>query len=70
MPDESVQHIDSGTPQGRCNRVISPLLANLFLHYAFDRWMCRTRPEILFEQYVDDAIRHCDSREQAESLSP
>jgi group II intron reverse transcriptase/maturase len=65
MPDGSVQHRDSGTPQGG---VISPLLANLFLHDAFDSWMCRTHPETSFERYADDAICHCDSREQAESL--
>ena len=54
-----------GTPQGG---VISPLLANLFLHYAFDAWMDREYPGIQFERYADDAIVHCKSREQAETV--
>lgn len=48
--------------------MISPLLANLFLHYAFDQWMVRNHPEVPFERYADDVICHCDSREQAEAL--
>jgi RNA-directed DNA polymerase len=51
-----------GTPQGG---VISPLLANLFLHYAFDRWMLRTFPHVQFERYADDAIVHCRTERQA-----
>jgi RNA-directed DNA polymerase len=51
-----------GSPQGS---VISPLLANLFLHYAFDEWMRRNYPEILFERYADDIIVHCRSQRQA-----
>ena len=51
-----------GTPQGG---VISPLLANLFLHYAFDAWMRRDFPEISFERYADDIIVHCKSERQA-----
>mgnify|MGYP005855842675 CR=1 FL=1 len=54
-----------GTPQGG---VISPLLANLFLHYALDRWMARRNPDIPFERYADDAILHCRTREEAERL--
>lgn len=54
-----------GTPQGG---VISPLLANLFLHYAFDQWMVRTHPGNLFARYADDAIVHCRTREEAERL--
>jgi len=54
-----------GTPQGG---VISPLLANLFLHYAFDAWMGRTFPVIQFERYADDAIVHCRSEEQAKQV--
>jgi len=54
-----------GTPQGG---VISPLLANLFLHYAFDAWMERGYPDIRFERYADDAIVHCESRAQAEMV--
>ncbi len=51
-----------GTPQGG---VISPLLANLFLHYAFDEWMQRKYPYITFERYADDIIVHCKSKRQA-----
>ncbi len=54
-----------GTPQGG---VISPLLANLFLHYALDTWMARHYPDIPFERYADDAILHCRTRQQAERL--
>jgi RNA-directed DNA polymerase len=55
----------TGTPQGG---VISPLLANLFLHYAFDGWMKREHPNTPFERYADDAIVHCHSQVQAEEL--
>src|ERR1700730_5035620 len=48
--------------------VISPLLANLFLHYAFDAWMSRTYPHIPFERYADDAICHCKSADEARAL--
>jgi len=54
-----------GTPQGS---VISPLLANLFLHYAFDEWMRRNYPHIPFERYADDIIAHCKSERQARWL--
>src|SRR6202049_1087911 len=47
---------------------LSPLLANLFLHYAFDRWMQREHPDIPFERYADDAICHCRSEAQALEL--
>lgn len=57
----------SGTPQGG---VISPVLANLFLHYAFDIWMVRNYPKAPFERYADDAIIHCNTeREAIEILS-
>ena len=46
--------------------VISPVLANLFLHYAFDRWMAREFPGCPFERYADDIVVHCKSRRQAE----
>jgi group II intron reverse transcriptase/maturase len=55
----------SGTPQGG---VISPLLANLFLHYAFDIWITRCYPNAPFERYADDAIIHCGSEEQAKLI--
>ena len=65
MPDGSVVVRERGTPQGG---VVSPLLANLFLHYAFDMWMRRNHPDIPFERYADDAICHCESEEQAAAL--
>ncbi len=55
----------SGTPQGG---VISPLLANLFLHYAFDVWMARQYPRLPFERYADDAIVHCRTEREAEEV--
>ena len=65
MEDGSVVPRTAGTPQGG---VISPLLANLFLHYAFDVWMSRNYPHIPFERYADDAICHCKSAEEARAL--
>jgi group II intron reverse transcriptase/maturase len=65
MPDGTLQSRDRGTPQGG---VISPLLANLFLHYAFDQWMVRHHPKVPFERYADDIICHCDSQVQADAL--
>jgi RNA-directed DNA polymerase len=62
LEDGSVENRDIGTPQGS---VISPLLANLFLHYAFDEWMRRNHPNIAFERYADDIIVHCKSERQA-----
>ena len=53
---------DRGTPQGSA---ISPLLANLFMHYAFDAWMARRYPAVRFERYCDDAVVHCASQRQA-----
>jgi group II intron reverse transcriptase/maturase len=65
LPDGRREARRVGTPQGG---VISPLLANLFLHYAFDRWMRTHHPEVQFERYADDAICHCASRRGAERL--
>jgi RNA-directed DNA polymerase len=65
LPDGSIVNRDQGTPQGG---VISPLLANLFLHYAFDEWMKINNPSVCFERYCDDIIVHCKSKKQAESL--
>jgi len=53
---------DRGTPQGG---VISPLLANIFLHHAFDAWMVREHPGCLFERYADDIVIHCRSHDEA-----
>jgi len=65
MPDGTLVSRERGSPQGS---VISPVLANLFLHYAFDRWMQREHPDIPFERYADDAICHCRSEAQALKL--
>lgn len=56
---------ERGTPQGSA---ISPLLANLFMHYAFDAWLAREFPAIRFERYCDDAVVHCGSKEQARHM--
>ena len=61
-PDGTLEPRTKGTPQGG---VVSPLLANLFLHYAFDVWMQRTFPSVRFERYADDAVVHCGSKRQA-----
>ena len=65
MEDGSVVPRMAGTPQGG---VISPLLANLFLHYVFDTWMTREFAHIPFERYADDIICHCKSAEEARAL--
>jgi RNA-directed DNA polymerase len=54
---------ERGTPQGG---VVSPLLANLFLHYALDAWMRRQMPSVRFCRYADDAVIHCKSEAQAQ----
>jgi len=56
---------DRGTPQGSA---ISPLIANLFMHYAFDAWMAREFPRVRFERYCDDAVVHCASQQQARAV--
>ena len=65
MPDGSLVERDKGTPQGS---VISPLLANLFLHYVFDKWMQSEFPTVAFERYADDVICHCVSEKQAKFI--
>src|SRR5918994_2170589 len=52
-----------GTPQGSA---VSPILANLFMHYALDLWMARNFPGCPFERYADGVVVHCTSRRQAE----
>ena len=54
-----------GTPQGG---VVSPLLANLFLHYAFDLWMARTHPELPWCRYADDGLVHCRSEQETQAI--
>ena len=63
--DGSLVERDRGTPQGSA---ISPLLANMFMHYAFDAWMAREHRLILFERYCDDIIVHARSEQQARDL--
>lgn len=65
MEDGSLVSQDCGTPQGG---VISPLLANLFLHYAFDKWMDRENRHVPFERYADDIICHCRTEGEARRL--
>ena len=62
QPDGTLQRRERGTPQGSA---VSPVLANLFLHYAFDAWMAQEFPSIPFERYADDAVVHCVSEAQA-----
>jgi len=63
--DGTLQERERGTPQGSA---VSPVLANLFMHYAFDVWLTREFPGIAFERYADDAVVHCVSRPQAERV--
>jgi RNA-directed DNA polymerase len=65
LPDGTVQARDRGTPQGSA---VSPVLANLFMHYAFDTWLAREFPGVPFERYADDAVVHCVSRAQAQRV--
>ena len=65
MPDGTLASREKGTPQGA---VVSPILANLFLHYTFDRWMQEHYPELPFERYADDIVCHCRSEAQARAL--
>lgn len=55
----------AGTPQGG---VVSPLLANLYLHVAFDEWMRKFHPEKPFERYADDVVVHCKTEKQAQFM--
>lgn len=57
-----LQTRSKGTPQGG---VISPLLANLYLHEAFDQWLSTTQPHVVFERYADDIVIHTRSKEQS-----
>jgi RNA-directed DNA polymerase len=54
-----------GTPQGG---VVSPIMANLFMHYTFDLWMTRTHPDLLWCRYADDGLVHCRTEQEAEAL--
>ena len=63
LEEGSLKERLTGTPQGG---VVSPVLANLFMHYAFDAWMAREFPSVPFERYADDVVIHCVSQSQAE----
>ncbi len=63
--DGEIQQREKGTPQGG---VISPLLANLYLHEVFDKWMLENFPKIKFERYADDIVIHASSAKQSEYL--
>jgi group II intron reverse transcriptase/maturase len=63
--DGSLVARDRGSPQGSA---ISPLLANLFMHYAFDTWMARVFPAVGFERYCDDVVVHCRSEAEAHQV--
>ena len=67
MVDEAGERIERsrGTPQGG---VVSPILSNTFLHYAFDLWMARTHPDLPWCRYADDGLVHCRSEQEAEAL--
>ena len=65
LPDGTLQERDRGTPQGS---PVSPVLANLFMHYAFDTWLGREFPAVQFERYADDAVVHCVTERQAREV--
>jgi RNA-directed DNA polymerase len=65
MPDGSLRQRDRGTPQGSA---VSPVLANLFMHYAFDTWLEREFPTVVFERFADDAVVHCVTERQAREV--
>jgi RNA-directed DNA polymerase len=65
MPDGTLVPRVKGTPQGS---PISPVLANLFLHYGLDLWMVREFPDVQFERFADDAVIHCVSERQARQV--
>lgn len=63
--DGSIVSRTQGTPQGG---VVSPLLANIYLHHAFDEWMDYKQPNSPFERYADDIVIHCDTKAEAERI--
>ena len=65
LPDGAVVERDRGTPQGSA---VSPVLANLYLHYAFDSWLGREFPTVEFERFADDAVVHCVTERQARQV--
>lgn len=65
LPDGTLIERDKGTPQGSA---VSPVLANLFMHYAFDSYLAREFPAVQFERYADDAVVHCVTERQAREV--
>lgn len=65
MPDGTLKERTAGTPQGG---IISPVLANLYMHYAFDHWISKQRPWNPWVRYADDGIVHCRTKIEAEHL--
>jgi RNA-directed DNA polymerase len=65
LGDGTVSERDRGTPQGSA---VSPVLANLFMHYAFDSWLEREFPAVEFERFADDAVVHCVTERQAREV--
>jgi hypothetical protein len=63
--DGTIVERSRGTPQGG---VVSPILANLFMHYAFDTWMTRRTPDLPWCRYADDGLVHCRSENEAQSI--
>jgi RNA-directed DNA polymerase len=65
LEDGTTVERSRGTPQGG---VVSPILANLFMHYTFDLWMTRTHPNLPWCRYADDGLVHCHTEQEAEAL--
>lgn len=65
LEDGTLVARNKGTPQGG---VISPLLANIVLHLAFDAWMKKEYPHVPFERYADDIVVHCKTEKQAKYI--
>jgi len=65
LPEGTMVQRDRGTAQGSA---VSPVLANLFMHYALDNWMAREYPTVWFERYADDAVVHCVTERQAREV--
>ncbi len=66
LEDKTLVARDCGSPQGS---VISPLLANIYLHHVFDMWMVKSCPKVEFERYADDIVVHCNEGQTKNVLS-